>query len=64
MDLVTMLVVLALVATVVALAGGLQSMARGGAYDREHSVHFMFMRVGAQGVAVLLLIAALLTGGL
>ena len=64
MDLVTMLVVLALIATVVALAGGVQSMVRGGAYDREHSVQFMLMRVGAQAVAVLLLVGALLAGGL
>ncbi len=61
MNLISMLVVAALVATVVVLAMGLRSMARGGEYDREHAEKFMWERVALQGlVIVLLLVAAIM----
>ena len=58
MNLISLLVVLALLATVVTLALGLRSMATGGDYDREHSEKFMWERVALQAVTVILLIAA------
>lgn len=58
MNLVSLLVVLALLATLVTLVLGLRSMAIGGEYDREHAEKFMWERVALQAVAVILLIAA------
>ncbi len=54
------LVVLALLATIGALGMGVASMVRGGEYDRQHDVQFMFTRVILQGVTILLLIASVL----
>jgi hypothetical protein len=59
MSVLSILIVLALLATIGALGMGLMSMMRGGEYDREHSEQFMFARVGFQGVALVLLLAAL-----
>jgi len=62
MSLLTLMILLALVATVVTLAWGLGSMATGGSYDREHSEQLMFLRIGVQAFAfVMLLVAAYLT---
>ena len=58
MDLITMLVIAALLATVFVLFLGLRSMARGGAYDREHAEKFMWERVALQALVVVLLLAA------
>ena len=52
-------VILALVATIGAMALGLMSMGGSGSFDREHSVHFMYLRIGLQGTAVVLLLLAL-----
>ena len=61
MTLLTTTIVLALMATIVTLAWGLGSMATGGAYDEKHSEQLMFVRVGIQVFAfVMLLIAAYL----
>jgi len=61
MTLLTTTIVLALMATIVTLAWGLGSMAAGGAYDAKHSEQLMFVRVGIQVFAfVMLLIAAYL----
>ncbi len=59
MDLLILVVVLALVATVGALIMGLYSMGRGGRYDLEHSERLMYARVGIQGIAVLFIMIAL-----
>jgi hypothetical protein len=56
----TLLATIAFAATVVFLVLGIRSMAHGGEYDQAHGTHFMAMRVGAQGVAVLLLLLAML----
>lgn len=56
----TILVVLAALATVVALFKGIASMAEGGEYDDRHSGELMFKRVGWQAVTVLLVLLALL----
>lgn len=60
MMLLNILILAALLATVAALAGGIVSMAHGGEYDRRHSYQFMFARVGFQGLALVLLVIALL----
>ncbi|HSG58799.1 MAG TPA: HIG1 domain-containing protein [Woeseiaceae bacterium] len=58
MSTVNFLVVAALVATLVVLWMGLRSMARGGAYDKEHAEKFMWERVALQALVVVLLVAA------
>jgi len=64
MEFVNLLIVLALIATIVALGTGIGSMIRGGEFDRRHSTEFMFLRVGAQGAAVVLLLVALVVAAL
>lgn len=56
----TLLAVIAFLATVVFLFLGIRSMARGGDYDRAHGTQLMAMRVASQGVAVVLLLLAML----
>lgn len=58
MSIINVLVIAALIATVVVLALGLRSMARGGDYDREHAEKFMWERVALQMLVIILLIAA------
>lgn len=58
MSIVNVLVIAALIATLVVLALGLRSMARGGDYDKEHAEKFMWERVILQGLVVILLLAA------
>jgi hypothetical protein len=60
MTLLNVLVVVALIATVVTLFSGIASMAHGGEYDARHSTQFMLARVGAQGLALALLLIALM----
>ncbi len=58
MPIVNVLIIGALIATVVVLALGLSSMARGGTYDKEHAEKFMWERVALQLLVVILLVAA------
>lgn len=58
MQILNFLIIAALIATIVVLALGLRSMARGGDYDREHAEKFMWERVALQALVVVLLIAA------
>jgi len=58
MAIINVLIIGALIATVVVLALGLRSMARGGDYDREHAEKFMWERVALQALVVILLVAA------
>lgn len=58
MELVNLLVILALIATIVVLGLGLSSMARGGDYDKEHAEKFMWERIAVQTLAIILLIVA------
>jgi len=60
MYLLTVLIVVALFATLAALVSGIASMAHGGEYDVRHSGQMMFARVGLQGLTFILLIIALL----
>ena len=59
MTTLTVVIVLALIATIAVLLTGIVSMARGGEFDRRHSVQLMSARVGLQGLAVLLVLVAL-----
>ncbi len=58
MAIINFLVIAALVATVIVLALGLRSMARGGDYDRENAEKFMWERVALQAIVVILLLSA------
>ncbi|MDH4052797.1 MAG: HIG1 domain-containing protein [Rubrivivax sp.] len=60
MNLLTFAVLLALLATVYSLIGGVSSMATGRAVGHHTSEQWMMMRIGFQGLAVLLLVLALL----
>ena len=59
MQLLTVMIILALLATVGALGAGVVSMVRGGEYDQQHGTQLMFARVAFQGVAFVLLLVAL-----
>lgn len=59
MESLTIVIVLALVATVSALLFGLMSMGKGGTFDQDYGEGFMWARVILQGLAVGLLILAL-----
>ena len=59
MNLLTIIILLAMLATVVVLIMGIGSMGRGGEYDDKHETQFMFARVGLQGATFLLLMLAL-----
>ena len=56
----TIPVIIALIATVIVLFVGIVSMARGGEFDRQHSVQLMFARVWFQAATIILIIAAVL----
>jgi hypothetical protein len=58
MNLLSILIVFALLLTIAVLGTGIWSMAQGGEFDRKHSTQLMFARVGMQGVTVLLLFLA------
>lgn len=60
MTTLTVLVFFALMATIVTLGWGLGSMAHGGKFDAKHSHQLMGARVGFQGLAIALLLVALL----
>lgn len=59
MSLLSLMIVLAALATVGALGAGIVSMVRGGEYDEKHSTQLMVARVGFQGAALVLLLVAL-----
>jgi len=40
---------------IASLVTGVISMAQGGEFDKKHSEHFMYFRIGFQALAVLLL---------
>lgn len=63
MNVLTVLIFLAVAATVVSLLLGIYSMERGGEYDRDHSTRYMMMRVGFQGLTLCLLVVALFFSG-
>ena len=58
MNLLTAVIVAAMIITIGVLATGIWSMAHGGDFDRKHSDQLMMGRVGAQAVTILLLLLA------
>ena len=58
MDLLTVVIVLALLATILVMMIGLFSMGQGGSLDRMAGSRLMWARVGIQAFAILLLILA------
>ena len=59
MDLLSIVIILALIATIVTLLMGLVSMGGNQAMDRELSEPLMWARVALQGFAILLLFIAI-----
>jgi hypothetical protein len=62
MNMIDVLIVLALLATVGTLIMGVGSMVRGGKYDQQHAGQLMSARVGLQAATFILLLLALLLG--
>lgn len=60
MTILTGSIMVAMLATFVALGMGILSMGHGGKFDREHSEQFMFARIGLQGLTFVLLLIAIL----
>ena len=58
MDLLTIIIILALIGTGVSMALGLLAMSGGGATDRLFSTRLMWTRVGFQALTLLLLVGA------
>jgi hypothetical protein len=56
----TLLALIAFLATLAFLALGINSMVHGGEFDRTHGTRYMAMRVAAQGAAFALLLLAML----
>ncbi len=59
MDVLTILIVMALVATIITLFLGLFAMGGSGSLDKEVGEPLMWARVGLQGLAVILLLIAI-----
>ena len=59
MSALTVVIVIALLATIGTLIWGIVSMAKGGEFDQHHSHQLMFARIGLQGVTLLFLLIAL-----
>ncbi len=60
MTFLTAMIILAMLATVGALAAGVVSMAHGREFDQTHSTQLMAARVVLQGVTLVLLLVALI----
>jgi hypothetical protein len=58
MNILTGVIVAALLMTIGLIGTGLWSMAHGGEFDRNHSTQLMMARVGMQAVTLLLLVVA------
>ena len=61
MDMMTMFVLLAALATAISLFNGIASMAHGGESDARQSHWLMFKRVGWQALTVIFLLLALMS---
>lgn len=60
MDILTVIIILALLAVMVSLLFGMMSLGQGGSFDKDFGTKFMWARVGLQGLAVALLVIALI----
>jgi len=58
MDLLSVVIILALIATISVMVLGLFALGKGGEMDERHGTHLMWARVGIQAFAILLLIIA------
>jgi len=59
MNMLSIVIVVALLMTIGILGTGIWSMAHGGEFDRKHSTQLMFARVGMQAVTLALLFLAI-----
>lgn len=58
MNILSLVIVAAMIITVIVIGTGIWSMAHGGEFDEKHSTQLMVARVGMQGITVLLLLLA------
>ena len=59
MNILTLLIVVALLLTLGVLGTGIWSMGHGGEFDKKHSTQLMFARIVMQALTVLLLFIAI-----
>ena len=59
MNVLSVVIIIALLLTIVVLVTGLWSMAHGGEFDRRHSTQLMFARIGMQAITLALLFVAM-----
>jgi hypothetical protein len=59
MNILTAVIMVALLMTIGLIGAGLWSMAHGGEFDQKHSTQLMAARVGMQGTTFLLLLLAI-----
>ena len=59
MNILTVVIVVALLITIGLMGTGIWSMSHGGEFDEKHSTQLMVARVGMQGVTFLLLLLAI-----
>ncbi len=59
MNILTVVIMAALLMTIGLIVIGIWSMAHGGEFDQKHSTQLMFARVGMQGATFLLLLLAI-----
>ncbi len=59
MNILSVVIVVALLLTIAVLGTGIWSMAHGGEFDRKHSTQLMFARVGMQAVTLVFLFLAI-----
>ncbi|MFV2032641.1 MAG: twin transmembrane helix small protein [Gammaproteobacteria bacterium] len=59
MNILSVVIIGALLLTIAVLFTGILSMVHGGEFDRKHSTELMYARVGMQGVTLLLLLLAI-----
>ena len=59
MNILTVVIMVALLMTIGLVGTGVWSMTVGGEFDKKHSTQLMFARVGMQGFTVLLLLIAI-----
>ncbi len=59
MNILSIVIVVAMLLTIIVLGAGIWSMAHGGEFDEKHSEQLMFARIGLQAVTLILLFIAI-----
>ena len=59
MNILSIVIVIAMLLTIIVLGAGIWSMAHGGEFDKKHSSQLMFARIGMQAVTLMLLFVAI-----